>query len=114
MPFPPFRRKRRIRTALVYPATDEQQVPSKLEFGGHARKRMKQRAIPPQAIMMVLQIGCEYHAGAGYTAYHLGHRVVDGARDIGVRIDHAKDISIVVSPDGVIFTVQHMNRIPRS
>ncbi len=107
----PHSRPRGIPTVLMY-SGDPPSMP--LVVTRHASKRMQQRAISPSAIDLVLRHGREYHAGDGAVAYHLGRRVVKGARSEGLRIEVAEHICVVFSADGAIMTVQHMRQIPRS
>lgn len=87
---------------------------SGLVFTLHALKRMQQRAISREDVVLTLRYGREYHAGSGATAVVLGRRDVLRHRRDGVRLDACMNLSVILSGDGAILTVHHIERPPRS
>ncbi len=87
---------------------------TELKLTNHACARQHQRGILAGVMEAVLTFGDVYRAGDGCIAYFLGDQA---ARRNGARLwhisDRARNVAVVVSPDGAIVTVQHVPRPKR-
>lgn len=86
---------------------------SGLIFTVHAIRRMQQRAITREHVQLVLRFGKDYHAGNGCTATVLRRRDVLRWRASGLRLEGVQDVCVIMSSDGIILTVEHVERRPR-
>lgn len=84
-----------------------------LRMSAHGRHRAKNRAFRPDVINAILNYGRHLFAGSGCLAFFLGRKEVRRARRHGIRLDQFANRAIVLSPDFVVVTVAHVNRLPR-
>jgi len=115
MPHTPHPRSRRLPAALQYEEDSGLQEPCTvpLLYTRHAVQRMQQRGISAGKVQIVVRDGREYHVGDGRLAFHLNRRAVVRARTAGRRVEGAQDISVILTADGIVVTVQHMDRVPK-
>ena len=87
---------------------------SELKMSRHASIRQQQRGILEAVMEAVLAFGDMYWAGDGCIAYYLGNQATRrhsaALRPIS---DRARNVAVVVSPDGAVVTVQHVPKPKR-
>ncbi|MDA0803005.1 MAG: hypothetical protein O2819_04520 [Planctomycetota bacterium] len=89
--------------------------PKKPPLSMHATMRRQQRGISDEAIHALLQHSDRYHAGDGALAYFMSKRAVQRARRFyGINLSEWANIALIMSPEGVVITVQHVARPKRS
>lgn len=80
----------------------------------HARKRMRQRGVRRAGLDLVLEYGCQFHAGGGRTAHWLHRRSVLRARLLhSLRLDHLTNVACIVDVDGSIVTTYRKAKRPQ-
>ncbi len=80
----------------------------------HAQKRMNQRGINLELVKQILNFGKHYHAGKGCIAIFLGKRQRSFVpKQLKSLMKHTKNLALILSGDGVLVTVEHMDKIPR-
>lgn len=85
-----------------------------LKMSRHASTRQQQRGVVSHVLDAVLTFGDVYLAGEGCVAYYLGKDAVHRHRTLLRSIsDHARNVAVVVSPDGTVVSVQHVRRPKR-
>ncbi len=97
--------------ACRYPIPMLPDRPKKPALSTHATVRGQQRGISAGAIHALLQHADRYHAGDGALAYFMSKRAVQRARRFfGIDLSEWANIALIMSPDGVVITVQHVAR----
>jgi len=87
---------------------------TELRMTTHAKERRQQRGIVGGVMEAVLAFGDVYRAGDGCLAYFLGDQAVRRHGPSLRRVaDRARNVAVVVSPDGAVLTVQHILRPKR-
>jgi len=90
-------------------------VKSGLRMSRHAVVRCQQRSVNTEGMAALLEFGETYHAGDGAKAYFLGTKAVSGAKErFGIDLSRWRDLALIVSADGCVVTVQHVDRPKRS
>ena len=76
----------------------------------HAKLRMVQRGIHPEAVKACLDWGQLYSVGNNNTGHFLGDKAVRQALRYGIDISEFKNIAVILSDENWIVTVEHMRR----
>lgn len=80
----------------------------------HARLRLSQRGIRPDALAEVLLHGRCVHA-RGVRFHFLGHRDVERHARAGLDLRHLENLQVLLSPDGrTVLTAYRNPRLPRA
>lgn len=70
----------------------------------HAKVRMRQRSVPPDAVEAALTFGREVHT-RGATIYAIGRREVREAAAVGEDLGAFEGVQVVCARDGAVITV---------
>ncbi len=85
-----------------------------LELSKHASHRAKNRAISPQSVEAVIDLGREYNAGAGCLGYFLsGNMTRSMEHNSDLNLDRSRGLAVILAGARIV-TIQHCGRPPRS
>lgn len=89
-------------------------IPTRIErirMSKHAKKRCQQRGGKEAQIPLIKAFGEEKHDGHGATRYTMTESAMQSlyrSCDYGKKLEKLKGMYIVVSPDGTVITVAHL------
>jgi len=81
----------------------------------HAQKRSQQRQIDGDAVAAVIWHGDAYYAGNGTRAFYMSRNAMRRAQSkYCVSLAEYERAAVILSPNGAVITVQHVDRPKRS